>query len=124
MLTKARFGSGTNAPSFRRNEYGRSGRVVTSPSAVRPAVPHSGPATSRPLPANVRPVPKSVDDADFAPVSVLDLKRGERIEHNRFGEGTILEISGDGSGLKAKIDFDSCGTKILLLKYAKIRRMS
>ena len=118
------FGSGTNAPSFRRNEYGRSGRVVTSPSAVRPAVPHSGPATSRPLPANVRPVPKSVDDAGFAPVSVLDLKRGERIEHNRFGEGTILEISGDGSGLKAKIDFDSCGTKILLLKYAKIRRMS
>ena len=58
---------------------------------------------------------------DFTPVSVLDLRAGQRIEHNRFGLGTIVEISGSGTDLKAKIDFDASGIKILLLKYAKIR---
>ena len=46
-----------------------------------------------------------------------------QIEHNRFGKGRILEISGDASDLKAKIHFDSYGEKLLLLKYAKMRKI-
>ena len=46
---------------------------------------------------------------------------GDRIEHNRFGFGRVLEISGQVPELKAKIAFDRYGEKILLLKYAKIR---
>ena len=49
------------------------------------------------------------------------LKEGMRIEHNKFGFGKILEISGPAADLKAKISFDDYGEKILLLKYAKIR---
>ena len=60
-------------------------------------------------------------DSDFTPVSVLDLKAGQRIEHNRFGYGVIQQITGSGTDLKARILFDSFGEKILLLKYAKIR---
>jgi DNA helicase-2/ATP-dependent DNA helicase PcrA len=48
-------------------------------------------------------------------------KVGDRIEHNRFGEGKILEITGRIPELKAKIVFDKYGEKILLLKFAKIR---
>ena len=44
-----------------------------------------------------------------------------QVEHNRFGFGQILEISGDPSDLKAKIRFQSYGEKLLLLKYAKMR---
>ena len=51
----------------------------------------------------------------------MQLKAGQRIEHNRFGFGNILEITGSMSDLKAKIAFDEHGEKILLLKYAKIR---
>ena len=66
-------------------------------------------------------VPKRVPDADFEPTPFLQLKSGQRIEHNRFGFGTIVEISGTPAELKAKISFDDHGDKILILKYAKIR---
>jgi DNA helicase-2/ATP-dependent DNA helicase PcrA len=66
-------------------------------------------------------VPKRVDDAEFEPTPILQLKAGQRIEHNRFGFGEILEISGNITDLKAKIAFDDHGEKILILKYAKIR---
>ena len=46
---------------------------------------------------------------------MTDFKTGQRIEHNRFGPGKILEITG------TKIAFDSYGEKLLLLKYAKMR---
>ena len=52
---------------------------------------------------------------------MTDLKVGQRIEHNRFGFGEIKEITGSVPDLKAKIEFDDYGEKILLLKYAKIR---
>ena len=74
------------------------------------------PRPSRPVPAAPR-----TGDKDFVPVSVLSLKVGMRVEHNRFGFGVIKEISGSVTDLKARIDFDSYGEKILLLKYAKLR---
>ena len=52
---------------------------------------------------------------------MTELKVGQRIEHNSFGFGEILEITGSVPDLKAKIVFDDYGEKILLLKYAKIR---
>ena len=50
-----------------------------------------------------------------------ELRAGQRIEHNRFGGGKILEITGDYPELKAVVDFDDYGRKQLLLKYAKLR---
>ncbi len=66
-------------------------------------------------------VPVRVPDADFQPTPILELRAGQRIEHNRFGFGKILEITGNPADLKAKIAFDDHGEKILILKYAKIR---
>ena len=66
-------------------------------------------------------VPVRVADTDFEPTPILQLRAGQRIEHNRFGFGKILEISGNAADLKAKISFDDHGEKILILKYAKIR---
>ena len=68
-------------------------------------------------------VPVRVADADFEPTPILQLRAGQRIEHNRFGFGKILEISGNATDLKAKISFDDHGEKILILKYAKIRAL-
>ncbi len=81
-------------------------------------------ANKRPEPVPVRrpsPVPVKVNNDNFEPTPVLQLRAGQRIEHNRFGFGKILEISGNSSDLKAKISFDDHGEKILILKYAKIR---
>ena len=66
-------------------------------------------------------VPKRVPDAEFEPTPILQLRAGHRIEHNRFGFGRIVEISGTPADLKAKIAFDEHGEKSLILKYAKIR---
>ncbi len=68
-----------------------------------------------------RPLPPKIPDSEFTPVPMTDLKEGQRIEHNRFGHGKILQITGTVPDLKAKIVFDDYGEKILLLKYAKIR---
>ena len=62
-----------------------------------------------------------VSDADFVGVPMTELYVGQRIEHNRFGPGTILDLSGTAPEMKAKIRFDAHGEKLLLLKYAKIR---
>ena len=58
---------------------------------------------------------------EMIPVPMTELRAGQRIEHNRFGFGKILEITGNVPDLKAKVVFDDYGEKILLLKYAKIR---
>jgi len=55
-------------------------------------------------------------------VPMTELVAGERIEHNRFGGGRILEISGTAPELKARVLFDDYGEKLLLLKYAKLRK--
>lgn len=68
-----------------------------------------------------RPLPPKIPDAEFIPVPMERLAVGQRVEHNRFGFGKILEITGKIPELKAKIVFDSYGEKLLLLKFAKIR---
>jgi DNA helicase-2/ATP-dependent DNA helicase PcrA len=50
-----------------------------------------------------------------------ELKEGQRIEHNRFGGGLVEEITGTVPELKARINFDGYGVKVILLKYAKLR---
>ena len=105
------------------NEYGRSGAVRTE---SRPAPARKPDLVRRSEPVPVRrpqAVPKRVPDAEFEPTPILQLKAGQRIEHNRFGYGKILEISGAVTDLKAKIAFDDHGEKILILKYAKIRAL-
>ena len=77
------------------------------------------------------PVPKQTHKGSFKPVSsaskgsanpqdVMGFYVGERVEHSTFGQGEILEITGDGDNRKAKIDFDDFGEKQLLLKYARL----
>lgn len=52
---------------------------------------------------------------------LLQLKNGCIIEHQRFGKGKIICLEGTGENTKATVLFDNCGTKQLLLKFAKYR---
>lgn len=93
---------------------------VSAPS--RPAFrsderPHFGKAE-----AIARPVPeKKIPDSEFNPTPMMELKAGQRVEHNRFGFGRIEEITGTAPELKARISFDEFGEKFIMLKYAKLR---
>ena len=52
------------------------------------------------------------------------LSEGCRIEHQRFGIGTVLKIEGTGENTKATVEFQNAGTKQLLLKFAKFTILS
>lgn len=57
--------------------------------------------------------------ASSAGSSSCGLQEGMKIEHQRFGRGTVLKIEGTGENTKATVEFLHSGTKQLLLKYAK-----
>jgi DNA helicase II / ATP-dependent DNA helicase PcrA len=48
------------------------------------------------------------------------LVKGARVRHPRFGSGTVAELSGYGGDVKAAIDFDAVGRKVVVLKYANL----
>lgn len=47
------------------------------------------------------------------------LVEGAKIEHQRFGVGTVLKLEGSGENAKVTVQFVNSGTKQLLLKFAK-----
>lgn len=103
--------TGYRASSSRvENEYDRS-RAGQRP--VRPtSVPGFGQRPSAALPAA---------DPNFKADDMNVFRVGQRVEHNRFGAGKILSLSGVAPEIRAEVEFDAYGSKILLLKYAKMR---
>lgn len=60
----------------------------------------------------------------FASSAAGSLSEGCRIEHQRFGIGTVLKIEGTGENTKATVEFQNAGTKQLLLMFAKFTILS
>jgi len=70
--------------------------VQLDPAALRPATPPGAPAV---------------------------LKRGQRVRHEQFGDGTILTMEGSGPEAKLTVYFDRLGSKKFIAKYAKLMRI-
>lgn len=60
---------------------------------------------------------------DSAVNNSAEVNAGDRVKHQRFGVGNILEIEGSGPNKKATIKFDNVGEKKLLLKFAKLEKI-
>ncbi len=60
-------------------------------------------------------------DADFAPSDTSQLQEGMKVEHPKFGFGTVKGIETEGANRKAKVDFEQAGEKTLLLSFAKLK---
>jgi DNA helicase II / ATP-dependent DNA helicase PcrA len=52
---------------------------------------------------------------------VPDLRKGALVEHDTFGRGKVVLISGKGESMKAVVSFDSVGQKSLMLKFARLK---
>ncbi len=50
-------------------------------------------------------------------------KLGQRVAHERFGEGVILNFEGDGAHARVQVNFHSAGTKWLVLAYANLQAL-
>ena len=89
------------------------------PRAVAPRQPEK---PVNPFGANFKRVYNAVAPRPMASdPSAGDLHEGARIEHMRFGVGTVVRIEGTGENAKATVEFTNAGTKQLLLKFAKFK---
>ncbi|MFC6098361.1 TIR domain-containing protein [Flavobacterium qiangtangense] len=57
--------------------------------------------------------------------SALELGTGDRVLHNRFGEGTVIDvmIGKEVKDSKIQIKFDNSGIKTLLLRFAPLQKL-
>ncbi len=55
--------------------------------------------------------------------STISLNAGDRVTHEKFGMGTVVETGGSGDRADATIDFGASGVKRLLLRYAPVEKL-
>jgi DNA helicase-2/ATP-dependent DNA helicase PcrA len=53
-------------------------------------------------------------------VPKTNLSLGQRVIHGKFGEGVVLNYEGQGTSARVQVNFDSAGSKWLVLSYAKL----
>ena len=51
----------------------------------------------------------------------INLNINDKVYHDRFGEGKVIEIEGEGDNIRANINFKINGEKKILLKFAKLK---
>lgn len=74
-----------------------------------------------PPPSARRLAKVSVQSQEEKPSGQAPVKKGQRIEHERFGMGEIVKVEGSGDNLKATVRFRNAGEKQLLLKFARFK---
>jgi len=82
---------------------------------VRPRV-----QVSRPMPASRRSRP---GNGNIAPGADLGIRLGQRVRHGKFGDGVILNCEGQGAHARVEVNFETAGTKWLVLSYANLDLM-
>ena len=93
------------------------------------SAPSSEPSPWREMPMQPSPSPRSLKPTTgLRPKTeqqtvVSEWKNGDRIGHKVFGQGTVQRVYRENENEKIEIDFDTKGTKTLLLAYAKLIRI-
>ncbi|MEK6374571.1 MAG: UvrD-helicase domain-containing protein [Acidobacteriota bacterium] len=67
--------------------------------------------------------PSAIHAASAKGEGKVELKRGVRVRHEQFGDGTILTMEGSGPDAKLTVYFDRAGSKKFIAKYAKLIRI-
>jgi len=68
---------------------------------------------------------KAIEIAGFKAVKgeALDVIKGDRVLHKKFGEGTIKKVTGKGDEQVIEVDFDMAGFKRLMASYTKLKKL-
>ena len=118
-LTRSSWGSPAANPQSRFLDeipehnltWEREAPSMFSPSSNFGATTWSGPDSS------LRLGSKSVS------ANTISLNAGDRVTHEKFGMGTVIESGGSGDRADATIDFGASGVKRLLLRYAPVEKL-
>jgi DNA helicase-2/ATP-dependent DNA helicase PcrA len=54
---------------------------------------------------------------------IIHLEPGDKVTHDSFGLGTVVQVTGAGERAVAEVDFRDQGTKRLLLRYAPVEKL-
>ena len=57
------------------------------------------------------------------PSAEAGVRLGQRVRHNKFGDGVILNCEGQGVHARVEVNFETAGTKWLVLSYANLDLM-
>ena len=108
-----------NDPWDADNAYRSSYRKPTyQPSSPRYA------SQTKPVQMTPRSFEKAPAEQSEKVQSLLGFKVGDRVVHSRFGEGVITMLEGKGNDAQAKVAFDIGEEKKLLLKFARLNKLS
>lgn len=109
----------------------------TSPQTSSQGEKHTG-FTSPRIEQRMRPAFRPASRPDLAPsrpfvggqsaspssgtggTMMHDLKVGTAVLHERFGRGVVQALEGSGIDAKATVCFENAGTKVLMLRFAKL----
>ena len=85
----------------------------------------SGSTAKEAKPSYLTPTkPKAVEHVpskDFMPSDMTQLQEGHKVEHQKFGYGTVSRLEGSAHNPIATIQFEHNGEKKIMLNYAKLR---
>lgn len=77
-----------------------------------------------PIPQNLKPV-ATAKIINPSGNSSQDIEVGDKVRHDRFGVGEVIFLDGtDAQNIKAKVKFQHEGEKNLILKFAKLTKIS
>ncbi len=79
---------------------------------IRPRV-----QVSRPMRAPAR------NSTSAMPAAEMGVRLGQRVRHGKFGDGVILNCEGQGAHARVEVNFETAGTKWLVLSYANLDLM-
>ena len=60
----------------------------------------------------------------IVPGAELGVRLGQRVRHGKFGDGVILNCEGQGAHARVEVNFETAGTKWLVLSYANLETVS
>ena len=55
--------------------------------------------------------------------AIIELAPGDRVSHERFGAGEVISVEGESPNTTALIEFETSGSKKLLLRFAKLTKI-
>ena len=68
----------------------------------------------------VSPPSSFIDDYDTDVDTSDRLKLGQRVFHQKFGEGVVLNYEGQGRHARVQVNFENAGSKWLVMEYANL----
>ena len=121
------FGASQNRGFGGPNKFGNTPGGNSAAAAARrygPPPAKKQPYKTTALPTQAPPQPKvtvHVPNGEFVPSDTSGLQEGMKVEHLKFGFGTVLKMEGAAHNRIATVDFSTNGEKKIMLNYAKLR---